>query len=182
MKLANQVFKDEKAPVAALLATFLKRYGVEAMDWEPELVRKEIEEDYRIEMSSLTADKLQAGIQILKFESFESRWKVFETCCHLICNIDDSLDSVHPLEVEEIIAGIAEASLIRDEKLDYSSEILAYVGKIFADYGFSHSPKLFPDAIMPTGLVSINNDEKNEALQEIFDAHLDYVVSYLKDI
>ena len=182
MKLANQVFKDEKAPVMALLSVFLKTYGVAAMGWEPELARKEIEDNYRIKMSDLQSDKLQIGISILTSDVFEYKWKVFESGSHLICNVANSLDEFHPLEVEEVIAGVAEAALIRDEALHYGDEINAYVGKIFADYGFSHPPKLFPGAIMPIGLVAGNDDEKNEALQEIFDAHLEYVVSYVKDI
>ena len=182
MKLTNEVFKDKNAPVSALLAAFLKKYGTAALAWQPELMRKCFKEDYDIEMTNLQMDKLHAGIVILTTDQFEQTWKAFEACCHLMCGVPDELDTVNPLDAEEIAAGVAEAALIKHEVLEYGDDVLAYAGHIFHEYGFSHAPKLFPNAIMPSGTVMSNDDEKNEALKEIFDAHLERVSSYLQEL
>lgn len=176
--LDRQVFMDERAPASALLSVFLKKYGTEGLEWDPQLIRKEIEEDFDLVLSDLQSDKLQAAIMVLTTETFESQWPVFETCCHLFNNIPDDVETLDPLEAEELVAGICEATLIRHEKLQYSDEVRAYAGLVFYEYGLSKAPELFPHALLPE-TQDADDAEKNEALREIFNAHLDNVRKYL---
>lgn len=176
-----QVLKDEKAPASALLAVFLKKYGTEGLEWDPQVIRMEIEEDFDLKLSDLQSDKLQAAITVLTTETFESQWPVFETCCHLFNNIPDDMETLDPLEAEELIAGICEATLIRHEKLEYSDEVRSYAGLVFYEYGLSEAPELFPHALLPQTHDS-DDSGKNEALREIFNAHLSYVRGYLAKI
>jgi hypothetical protein len=177
----KDIYLDEKAPAFALLFITIRKYGMDMLHYEPELVREEIEKDYGIKLPTINHDKLQAAIVILATETYENDWRVFETCNHLFNNSMIDHDVMHKLEAEEIIVGQAEVSLIRSEPIKYDDEIRAYAGIVFHDYGMHKAPKLFPQALMPDS-VKCKDDEKNEALKELFDAHAHYILSYLEKI
>lgn len=184
---SRDVYKDDKAPAYALLIVTLKKYGMDSLEWEPELLRQEIERDYNIKLSDLQSDKLQAAIVTLTTDHFEHDWRVFEVSSHLFNNTPIDHEDVEPLEAEEIAVALAEATLIKaggledEERMDYGDEVRAYLGKLFHDYGFHKAPKIFPKAIMPKS-VEAHDKEKNAALKEVFDAHAEYVLDYLEKI
>lgn len=181
MKLSLDVLKDEKAPVIALVAAVLKKYGTEAMNWQPELLRNEIESDYGLTMSDLQSDKIQAGFSILVTDLFESQWEVFKTICHLLNNTPDSFEDPTPLEAEELATAIAHYRLIigdDPEKAKFSDEVRAYVGVVLYHYGMSEPAAIFPTALMPASVKS-DPTEKDAALNELFDAKTKAIQEYM---
>jgi len=178
------IFKDQSAPAFALLVCVLKKYGFEALEWDPSLLRQDIEKEYNLVLSDLQHDKIQAAILLLSTNSYETYWPAFEKCNHIFNNDADDFDTLNPLEAEELITGFAEASLIKqavldkDEPFEFSEEIRAYAGVVFHDYGMHSAPELFSTAIMPTS-VKCDDKEKNLALAELFDAHAERTLQYL---
>lgn len=182
---ARDVYKDSKAPGYILLAVTLRKYGLDSLDYEPELLRMQIESDYDIKLTDLQSDKLQAAITVFSTDHFEGDWRVFETCCHLFSNELVDHDVINQLEAEELIVGVAEAVLIKGDigdVLHYDDEVRAYAGQVFYEYGFSKPPKLFPTAIMPANAVEHDDKEKNAALKELFDAHAQYILDYYEKL
>lgn len=179
----RDVYKDSKAPAYALLAVTLRKYGLSALEEEPELLRAEIDRDYDIKLSDLQTNKLQAAITVMLTDHFEHDWKVFETIGHAINGSLVDHDILTPLEAEEIAVMLAEAVLIKSDtgenRIDYGDEVRAYAGLIFHDYGMHKAPKIFPQAIMPKS-VECDDKEKNLALKELFDAHVEYVLDYME--
>jgi hypothetical protein len=143
----------------------------------PMVLRTELQEDFECEISDLQSDKIQAGITILTTDLYENDVAVFETLNYLINHQPDNLDELNPLEAEELICGLTEAYLIRGEELNFSPEVRVYSGIIFQDYGMHKPPTLFPKALMQEREGS--DDEKNEALQELFDEKLRITKEYL---
>ena len=178
MKSPKQILEDDKAPVTALLWLISKKYGNECYTWEPPVLKAELQEDYDCEISDLQSDKIQAGILLLTTDMYETNIKVFETVNYLLNFQPDNLDEFNPLEAEELICGLTEAYLIRAENLRFSPEICVYAGQIFHEYGMHRPPTLFSQAIMQER--EGNDDEKNEALQEIFDEKIRTVTEYVK--
>lgn len=176
--LKAMVYQDLNAPPVALLIIFIATYGPEALDWDSQIIRNEIEKDYAITLDDLQADKLNAAIEVLTSNLYEENWNVYETCSHLLANVPVDSTIVVPLQVEEIIKSLAEAFLIRHESLEFGPDINLYVGQIFYDFGMSKAPKLFSSAIMPDGNKS-DDKEKNDALQELFDKHVNDVIEYV---
>jgi len=181
--LIPQVFKDEQAPAFALLYCLLKQYGIEALEWDSVVIRDELEKDLNITISDIQSDKLNAAIEVLTSNLYENNWHVFESCNHFLANVPTDTSIVYPIDVEELAAATAEALLIRHEPLEYSSDINRYVGQILYDYGLSKPPTIFPSAILP----SSNKDssalsEKDEALKQLFDYHLNMVIEYVDKI
>lgn len=179
--LVNQVFTDEKAPVAALLTAFIKVYGVEALQWEPEIIRAEIEEDFGIELNDLQANKLHAGITMITTDRFEQDYQTFETCVNLINNQDDDFDTVNVPEAEDIVRAVGEYSLINHDQPNFNGEVSRYAGLIFYEFGYCQAPKLFPTALLPE-CNKCDVEQKEEALAEAFDAHVSYVADYLEKL
>jgi hypothetical protein len=177
MKSKKEILKDEKAPVLVLLALVTKEYGKECYEWEPAVLRAELQEDFDCKISDLQSDKIQAGIAILTTELYENNVNVFETLNYLMNHQPDSLEELNPLEAEELVCGLTEAYLIRGEEMNFSPEVRVYAGIIFNDYGMHKAPALFPKALMQER--EGNDDEKNEALQELFDEKLRITKEYL---
>jgi len=185
MIFSRNIFKEEKAPSFALLVTTLNKYGNAALTWEPELLKHQIESDYDIKVSDLQADKLQAAITVMTTNQFETDWRVFEVVSNLFNNSATDHMEIDPLEAEEIAVALAEVALIKqgasddDEKIDYSDEVRAYAGKVFYEYGMHKAPKIFLNAIMPESAPA-NDDDKNEALKELFNARVEFILDYLE--
>ena len=178
MKTPKQVFEDEKAPASVLLVLATKKYTPECYDWEPAVLKAEIHRDFDCELSDLQSDKLQAAITILTTDLYESNIKAFETMNYLLNHQPDNLDELNPLEAEELICGLTEAYMIRGEQMQFSPEVRVYAGLIFHEYGMHQPPVLFNQAIMDER--EGNDDEKNEALHEIFSAKIKITEEYLK--
>jgi hypothetical protein len=182
MKTDKAILSDEKAPLTALLYVVVKNYTAEAFDWIPAILRNELEETFDVELTDLQADKLQAAILLVSTNMFETNVRAFEIGCRLAGNTPQDFEDFEPLEVEELIVGITEAYLVKNEKLEYSDEVNAYVGKICYDYGFHKAPTLFPSALMPESASSdaADDTDKNNALKEIFEARLAYTQEYMQ--
>ena len=181
-RFATDVLKDEKAPTIALLAVVLKKYGVEAIHWQPELLREELESDSGLTLTDLQSDKIQAGMTILATDLFEAQWEVFKTVCHLLNSTPDSFEEATTLEAEELATAMAHYRLIigeDEEKAKFSDEVLAYAGVVFYHYGMSEAPAIFPKALMPASAQKSDPTEKNEALSELFDARTDAIKAYV---
>ena len=183
----RDVLKDQNAPAFAILCSVVKSYGLEVMEIDPSILRDYLEEHLSITITDLQQDKLQAAIVVATTDAYESNWSVFEACNHLFSGHSTDTDTINPLEAEELIVGIAEATLLKegilekDEEIKYDDEIKVYAGHVFHDYGMHKAPKLFPQAIMP-GSVKAEDKQKNSALNELFEAHLEYVLNYLEKI
>lgn len=179
MKSHREIIEDQKAPVIALVWLVTKLYGSECYSWDPMVLKAELQEDLECSVTDLQSDKIQAGLTLLTTDLYESNVKVFETINYLINNQHDELDELNPMEAEEVICGLTEAYILRLEDLDFSPEIRVYVGQIFYDYGMHKPPTLFPKALMRE--TEGNDDSKNEALSEIFNAKIERITQYLKE-
>jgi hypothetical protein len=175
-------FKNTDVPAIVLLVLVTKKYGTECYDWQPELLRKELEED-GINLTDLQSDKLQAAILVLTTDQVESHWEVFEKCCHLFNNNLDDFEACCPLEAEEIAMALPEIEAIRNaehESIQYSDDINAYTGIIFHEYGLCKAPKIFPSSLLPKVVNLCDSSEKDEALIELYEARKASILEYIE--
>ena len=179
MKTKKEILLDDKAPCTALIKLIIQEYGTECFDWEPPVLKAELQDDFECELSDLQSDKLQAAILVLTTDMFESHINVFVACCKLLNSHPADIDEFDVLEAEELICGLTEAYMIRGEKLDFSPEVRLYAGQVFYDYGMHKPPTLFPDALMKER--EGDDSEKNAALQEIFDEKIKTTEEYVRN-
>jgi L-arabinose isomerase len=183
MKYHREILKDQTAPVTALLHVVAMDFGSEAFDWEPQILRHELDEKYEMSISDLQSDKIQAGITILTTNMYETDIRTFEVVNSLLNHTHQDFEDFEPLEAEELVSGLTEALTILMEPLEYSDSVRVYAGKVFHDYGFHQAPELMPEALMPEGYPKEGSDsEKNAALNEIFQAKAKAIETYMKKL
>jgi hypothetical protein len=182
MKTDKEIYKDENAPLIALLWVITKNYGTKAFDWLPAILRSEIELD-TCKISDLQADKIQAAITMATTNMYETDIRTFEVCSRLASCMPQDFEDFDPLEPEELVSALVDVYLVKGEKLDFSDEVEVYAGLVFHEYGFHNAPDIFPTAILPEDRKTEGDDtEKNEALKEIFDSKVASVESYMNKI
>jgi hypothetical protein len=176
--------RDPNAPATALLAVAVGKFGIQnCLSWDPALLRKEIHEDFDVELTDLQADKLQAAIEIISSDVFPTSWQVFNVCIRLLNGEHADFDIFQPLEAELIAGAMPEVEYLATmdpDGMKFSDEVNAYVGLIFSDYGCSRAPDIFPTAIMPKCLGEDDMTEKNAALNELYKAKKEWLEKYLK--
>jgi len=182
---SRDVYRDEKAPAYALLVVTLKKFGMDSLEWEPEFLRQEINREYDIKLTDLQQDKIHAMVICMTTDHFEHDWRVFETCCNIFNHELVDHEDVNQLEAEEIAIGLAEFHLLRKDTdeahVTFGDEVRAYAGLAFHEYGMHKAPNIFPSAIMPKS-VKADDIEKNEALKELFDTHVQYILDYVEKL
>ncbi len=192
MSLLKKYFEDEEKTATVCFAAVLQEFGTDALSWRTEILREEIEKKVGFEITDLQADKISAATIVLVSDLFFNQWNVFETVCHIFCNQPDDMDTLNPLEAEELMCGLSEVfllvSLVDDEinvnDIEFDPEVLLYAGRVFHNYGFKKPPALFSKAIMPKlDYVPAKDvdDEKNEAMMDIFEAHTKKIISELEE-
>ena len=174
--------KDENCPACVLLTILIQKYDTEFLQWDPAVLRKEIEEDFGVKLSERQSDKIQAGIVVYTTNQFETDWVVFNNIINVFAGEPvDASEVLDPAEAEYIAGALPDVMVIRnDDSMEFSDEVKAFVGTVFYTYGCSKAPSIFPEAIMP---VSVNSEgdmtEKNAALNELFDAKKASLETYL---
>lgn len=186
----KKIFLNDESSAIELLSAFLNEFKLDALEWEIEVIRQEIDKRIEGEISEFNFDKLNAAMTVLVTDRYENDWFAFEVINHLLCNQPVDTESLDPLEAEELVAGLAEALLIKEstvseddkELVNFSDEVRAYAGLIFRDYGMTKAPDMFPRAIV----LSVNTEgceesdkEKNEALNEIARSKVELVLERL---
>lgn len=178
--------RQESTPAIVLLAIALHRYGVDCLEWEPELLRKEIEEDFQISLSDLQSDRLQAAILTLSTDMIEQDWKAFETAFSLFAGQHEDFSTVIAIEAEYLVMGLAEFELLKlgdEDGIQYSDDVAAYAGLVFSEYGLVHAPDVAPWAIMPVNQSQLGeSQEKREALRELYLARRAYLVELMDNL
>lgn len=177
-----QVIKDKEAPPIALLVVFLKKYGVDALYWEPEVIETEITNDFSHQPSALQFDKLHGAINVLVNNTYEQYWETFETTNHLFSNTPHIPGEHDPLTPEESVVGYAHAMLIRNEPIVLDDEICRYLGEVFYEGGLSKAPTVMPFSLMPEYVVESDDTDYNSGLDELWKCTIERVVNYMSNI
>lgn len=180
------LLKDQKVPASVLLVLAFTEYGKDCLDWEPEILRAELSDDFGVELSDSQSDKLQAAITIFSTDSFEHDWHCFNTCVHVINSEPVYYDTYDPVSAEQIASALPEINIIRsqftDSGLTFSDEVNVYVGFIFSEYGLLFTPPVFPTAIMPNlqgEHFADSQTEKIEVLDEVYSVKKKQIEEYL---
>src|ERR1017187_8513726 len=108
------LIKDKATSASALLTILVEEYGTDCFDWEPEIIRLEILQDYGVELPDSQSDKLQAAITIMSTDHFESDWHSFNCCVHALNGEPFSYDEVYPIDAEQIVAAMPEVEMLRN--------------------------------------------------------------------
>ena len=180
------LLKDKATPAPVLLAIAYEEYGPDLFDWEPEIVRLEILEDFGVELTAQQSDKLQAAITIMSTDHFQSDWHSFNTCILALNNEPFDYEDLYPVDAEQIVAAMPDIEMLTSdflgEGLRFDDEVNTYAGLIFSEYGLFFAPHEFPTAYIPAlpgEHTSTSQVEKQEGLAEIYNARKEKLNEYM---
>jgi len=143
----SKVLKSDDCFTTTALSIFLDDFGVDALDWLPETINREMEGKYGA-LPDTTFNKLMVGIQLLTADDFYRVLKRFIGYVNIINHghLDDFV-----ADVGEISWALVEAKIIDDPSpvknpFDlFSSDVLGYIEVAFNDSGLVFPPKVFKE-------------------------------------
>ena len=130
---------SDEAFASALFLIVMDDYGEEALQWAPETIRRELEDDYRLELPKETLDKIMAAITVVTTNFFYKDVTRFIELCNIFAGDDFQPDEFDPADADEILLGITEALFLwppdDSEESQFSEEIREYIGQVLGEEG-----------------------------------------------
>jgi hypothetical protein len=115
-------------------------YGQEALEWAPETIRMELEQDFQLQLPKSSLDKVMAAITIVTTNYFYKDVTRFIQLCNILAGDDFQPDEFDPADAGEILLGITEAMLLWPpdgdaDDTEFSEEIRGYIGQVLNEQG-----------------------------------------------
>jgi hypothetical protein len=129
----------------------LDRFGTEALQWDPTTITLEIEEEFAVDLSQLSLDKLLVAIQIMTTDKFYKSLPDFISFCNVLSGDTYRPDMWDPADAEEVAWGVTEALLLYppedDDPEPFTDEIRSYIGAMLDREGLINPPDILRIAL-----------------------------------
>lgn len=149
--LLQEAWTSNETFASVLLTMFIDKFGTEALQWDPATVVMEIEEEFNIEFSQQSMDKLMTAIQLLTTDRFFKSLPDFINFCNILDGDTYNPEMWDPADAEEVAWGITEALLISppddEDEEPFSNEIRAYIGSALDSEGIINPPDILRIAL-----------------------------------
>lgn len=131
---------SEDAYATPLFLLVMDLYGPEALNWAPETLRMELEQDFQLRLPKATLDKIYAAITIVTSNYFYKDVTRFIELCNILAGDDFQPDEFEPADAEEMLIAITEAMLLwppddDTEDTEFSEEIREYIKQVLGEQG-----------------------------------------------
>ena len=111
---------------------------LEWMDWEPDVLGQEIEDDFGVKMPPDVRDKLWAVVSTLTTDRFYRDPLFFNHVCNALSDEPLSMMVWEPAELDEIAWALIEIGMIdldQGEDFEFSPEVVAYIAELLRKQG-----------------------------------------------
>lgn len=181
---------SEETYASVLLLLVLDSYGPEALEWHPETIRRQVEEDFSLRLPKATLDKIMAAVTILTTNYFFKSVSRFIELCNILSGDDFQPDEFDPADATEILWGVTEAVLIYPvnddpEDTEFSPEVRAYIGETLKAEGIASPPDVLrlgtrADATAHINMNFSDDPEMFQAVWEVQRSKRDDLVTLVK--
>jgi len=130
------MLQDEETFATPLVLILLDCFGTEALDWTPETIRQELEDEYSIRLPSINLDKIMAAVLILTTNYFYQDVRSFIHICNVLAGNDFDPTEFDPADPFEMMLAINEVFLLwppsaeNDADEQFSEEIQEYIRQV----------------------------------------------------
>jgi hypothetical protein len=145
MNLMQDALTDNQTVATVLLLILIDTYGIEAVDeWSAPTIQAELEDDFNVQLTNDTVDKLMAAIAILKSNAFYKSLPDFIRLCNALCGSGYNPGVFDPADAQEIAWGVTEAMLLSppEDEDPFAAEIKAYISETLRSEGFTAAPDI----------------------------------------
>lgn len=149
-----------------LLTLVVDTYGTEAFNWDPETLRTELNDDFRIKIPDANFDRLMAAINLLTTDDFYKSLPDFINYCNVLCGDTYDPQTWDPADAAEIAWGITETLLIappdENDEHPFTDEILAYIAKALEQEGIITPPDILKIAARDIDTATVVSTEYSD--------------------
>ena len=136
---ARALLLAEEAFASPLFLIVMDKYGEEALQWAPETIRRELEDDFQLELPKESLDKIMAAISVVTTNFFYKDVTKFIEICNIFAGDDFQPDEFDPADADEILLGITEALFLwppdDNAESEFSEEIREYISQVLNEEG-----------------------------------------------
>jgi len=136
---ARALLLSEEAFASPLFLIVMDQYGEEALQWAPETIRRELEDDFQLALPKESLDKIMAAISVVTTNFFYKDVTKFIEICNIFAGDDFQPDEFDPADADEILLGITEALFLwppdDDAESQFSEEIREYISQVLNEEG-----------------------------------------------
>lgn len=163
-EIRKNILNDSDVLATTALSIFVSDFGVEALDWFPDTIKREMESLYG-PLPDGTLNKLFTAVNIITSDSFFKDLTYFVEFCNFL-NHGYSNDVV--ADVAEIAWAIVEAHILDPYPIPqslyelFAPEVAAYIDRMLVHSGFYKSPRAFK-------LIGLDVDEVAMAIADYAD-------------
>ncbi len=147
-KLRALLSGDETTYATTYLAILTDRYGTEFFDWDEESIAMQVQSDFKVNLSRLARDKIQAMLTALTTDLFYKSLEVFVNIANVLSGAEASFGVWDPADEDEVAWAVTEVTLNDpDHRDEFSTEIKTYMGAVLQMAGVTQAPRVLPMAI-----------------------------------
>lgn len=137
--IIRSLLLSEDSFATVLFLIVMDQYGQEALEWAPETIRMELEQDFHLSLPRISLDKIMAAIGIVTTNYFYKDLPKFIQICNILSGDDFDPTEFDPADSSEIMQGVTEAILLwppeDTPEESFSEEIQEYVRQVLQTEG-----------------------------------------------
>lgn len=137
--ITRRYLTDANTSSIALLLILVDTFGYEALEWDPETIRLELQREFYAVIHPPILNKLMAAITIVTTNYFQKSLLKFNEICNVLSGDEISYGEFEPADPVEILIGLTEATILwpvgQDEEEQFSDEIKSFIAEILNESG-----------------------------------------------
>jgi hypothetical protein len=160
---------------------FLNTFGLDALSWEPETIKYELELAVGQTVPERNLDKINVGTTVIYTNAAEIYPDLFEKVCMTAHNDYPDTDVWQPLTPEQLMQGLVDFQILTSRDFKPWSDVEAYIKAVLFDNGYSHVPpsiaalSSITDTTIPHG---VSEDAEHQKHKD--DAAQEYITEILR--
>ena len=142
-----EIFKDEGTHPIVILKSYLSMFGPEALEWEPVVIKRSVEDRTQVNISRVAFLKLLSAIAVANHDRFWDSWQTFHTVCQGLNGKIPTVAHLDDHSIGEMMVAVDVANQIRRDLgpatnlPDYAEEVQRYIAAQLLDSGIWYAPE-----------------------------------------
>lgn len=140
------LFKNEQAHPLILLRKYLGMFGIDALEWEPPVIKSAVEDETGTSIARINLLKLMAAIAVANHDSFWKDWQTFHFLTAALNNNIPSAAVLSDQSVGQMMTAVDIANTIRKDLGEatsvpsFSEKVARYVAAQALESGIWYLP------------------------------------------
>lgn len=158
MALTNQqiafyrkALQEKNLLTTPMVIGLLDVYGMEVLEWLPETLCLEIQDDFQVPLQEPLLSRVLTGFALLTTDDFYKSLPDFVMHCNILSGDSFNPELWDPADAGECAWGITEAMLLsppeEDDEEPFAPEITAYIGAVLDSEGIMTAPDVLRIAV-----------------------------------